>query len=133
MSKKLSVRLDDENYNEMAMRAERNNTTIAREINRAIASSEVVDVGDDKINEVRSALTLMAAELTLLNTNMRKRGTNINTIAKKLNTSSKILDHKDNAIVLTNNISAYAEQDKAVRKQLETLAEKVTDLWQSLK
>lgn len=133
MSKKLSVRIDDENYEEMRKRAEANNTTIAREINRAIASNEVVDVSDARLVELRSALTLIAAELATLNTNVRKRGTNVNSVAKKLNANAKLLEQGDNAVVLTANIASYAEQDKALRKELQDIAEKVETAWRSLR
>lgn len=133
MSKKLSVRLSDENYDEMSKRAQANNTTIAREINRALASSEVVDVRDERVIELRAALTLIAADLVTLNTNVRKRGTNVNTIAKKLNANAKILEQSDNAIVLTKNIEAYAKQDELLRLQIQALAERVDDAWRSLR
>ncbi|EPH63162.1 hypothetical protein D932_02079 [Enterococcus casseliflavus 14-MB-W-14] len=133
MSKKISVRLSDENYDKMSKRAIKNNSTMAREINKALSSSEILNVTDEELVELRSALILIAAELTVLNTNVRKRGMNINSVAEKLRSDTRFLEQYDNAVVLTNNITSYAKQDEVLHMQIQALAEQVETLWESLK
>ncbi len=132
MSKrKVSVRLDEEVYNELMRSAEANKKTLSHEMNVRLSDAKVLQVSDDSVSELRSALVLLIADLSEKNRLAKKRGANVNQIAKKLNSLAKLSEK--NQAILEGNLAVYAKWQEQESKDLAEMRKRVDELWRSLK
>lgn len=132
MSKrKVSVRLDEEVYNELMRSAEANKKTLSHEMNVRLSDAKVLQVSDDSVSELRSALVVLSAELSEKNRLAKKRGANVNQIAKQVN-NLKTLSEKNQGII-EGNLEVYAKWQKQEAQALDEMRKRVDEMWQSLR
>lgn len=132
MSKrKVSVRLDEEIYNELMRSAEANKKTLSHEMNVRLSDAKVMQVSDAGVSELRSALVVLSAELNEKNRLSKKRGANVNQIAKQVN-SLKNLSAKNQGII-ESNLDIYAKWQEQESKDLAEMRKRVDEMWRSLK
>lgn len=132
MSKrKVSVRLDEEIYNELMRSAEANKKTLSHEMNVRLSDAKVMQVSDDVAHKLRSELLMLVAELSEKNRLAKKRGANVNQVAKQVN-NLKTLSEK-NQRTIENNLDVYAKWQEEEAKALNEMRKRVDELWQSLK
>jgi len=132
MSKrKVSVRLDEEVYNELMRSAEANKKTLSHEMNVRLSDAKVLQVSDDSVSELRSALVLLIAELSEKNRLAKKRGANVNQIAKQVNSLTKLSEK--NQATIEGNLAVYAKWQEQESKDLAEMRKRVDELWRSLR
>lgn len=132
MSKrKVSVRLDEEIYNELMRSAEANKKTLSHEMNVRLSDAKVLQVSDDVAHKLRSELLMLVAELSEKNRLAKKRGANVNQVAKQVN-NLKTLSEK-NQRTIENNLDVYAKWQEEEAKALNEMRKRVDELWQSLR
>ncbi len=132
MSKrKVSVRLDEEIYNELMRSAEANKKTLSHEMNVRLSDAKVLQVSDDSVSELRSALVVLSAELSEKNRLSKKRGANVNQVAKQVN-NLKTLSEK-NQRTIEGNLEVYAKWQEQESKDLAEMRKRVDEMWQSLR
>ncbi|MFB5432808.1 TraY domain-containing protein [Enterococcus casseliflavus] len=132
MSKrKVSVRLDEEIYNELMRSAEANKKTLSHEMNVRLSDAKVMQVSDDVAHKLRSELLMLVAELSEKNRLAKKRGANVNQVAKQVN-NLKTLSEK-NQRTIENNLDVYAKWQEEEAKALNEMRKRVDELWQSLR
>lgn len=132
MSKrKVSVRLDEEIYNELMRSAEANKKTLSHEMNVRLSDAKVLQVSDDSVSELRSALVVLSAELSEKNRLSKKRGANVNQVAKQVN-NLKTLSEKNQRII-EGNLEVYAKWQEQESKDLAEMRKRVDEMWQSLR
>lgn len=132
MSKrKVSVRLDEEIYNELMRSAEANKKTLSHEMNVRLSDAKVLQVSDDSVSELRSALVVLSAELSEKNRLSKKRGANVNQIAKQVNSFKRL--SKENDDKLNVIVSKYAEWQKQEAQALDEMRKRVDEMWRSLR
>lgn len=132
MSKrKVSVRLDEEVYNELMRSAEANKKTLSHEMNVRLSDAKVLQVSDDSVSELRSALVVLSAELSEKNRLSKKRGANVNQIAKQVNGLKKLSEK--NQGIIEGNLEVYAKWQKQEAQALDEMRKRVDEMWQSLR
>jgi hypothetical protein len=132
MSKrKVSVRLDEEIYNELMRSAEANKKTLSHEMNVRLSDAKVLQVSDAGVSELRSALVVLSAELSEKNRLAKKRGANVNQVAKQVN-NLKTLSEKNQGTI-EGNLEVYAKWQEQESKDLAEMRKRVDEMWQSLR
>lgn len=129
--RKVSVRIEEDICKALEREAEANDTTLSKEIVRRLESAEVLSVDADKVDELRSALVLLTAELTEKNRLAKKYGSNVNQIAKQVNRLKGLSEKNDGFI--SRKMAEYAEWQKVEAEALDGMRKRVNELWQSLK
>lgn len=132
MSKrKVSVRLNEEIYNELMRSAEANKKTLSHEMNVRLSDAKVMQVSDDVAHKLRSELLMLVAELSEKNRLSKKRGANVNQIAKQVNSFKRLSKENDDKLNLF--VEKYARWQEEEAKALNEMRKRVDELWQSLK
>lgn len=129
--RKVSLRIDEEIYNELTNEAQANATTLSDTISKRLNSASVVHVSDDKVDSLRGELIKISAFLSQRYSEIAKRGNNVNQIAKQVNKlkgmNEKTLD------VLTRNMGVFATWQREERNEIAEIKKRVDELWQLLK
>lgn len=130
--RKVSLRIDEEIYNELMNEAQANATTLSDTISKRLNSASVVHVSDDKVDSLRGELIKISAFLSQRYSEIAKRGNNVNQIAKQVNKASDKLNDKALA-VLSENMSLVAKWQREERNEIAEIKKRVDELWQLLK
>lgn len=130
--RKVSLRIDEEIYNELTNEAQANATTLSDTISKRLNSASVVHVSDDNVDSLRGELIKISAFLGQRYSEVSKRGNNVNQIAKQVNKASDKLNDKALA-VLSENMSLVAKWQREERNEIAEIKKRVDELWQLLK
>ena len=130
--RKVSLRIDEEIYNELTNEAQANGTTLSDTISKRLDGASVVHVSDDKVDSLRGELIKISAFLGQRYSEIAKRGGNVNQIAKQVNKLNGAMNDKT-LDVLSKNMGVFATWQREERNEIAEIKKRVDELWQLLK
>lgn len=129
-TRKVSIRLDEDVYNDLMLSAEMNNKTLSHEIKSRLGDMSVMQLSDDNVCELRSILLLVRADLLERNRIAQIIKSDVKHIASQLALFGW-LSGDNNEIAA--EIADFEKREKQESDDLLTVQRMVDALWQSLK
>lgn len=130
LTRKVSVRISEEKYDEIARRAEQNNVTVSKQLRREIDSNGGVNIMDGE--KVSDELVKLTNELKMIRNDMSKLGANTNQIAKWANSAIGKRVRENDVYVMAKNYDGLSRRQRKLTAELGDWKKRVEDLWRTL-